>query len=106
MLHIGTIVYSRIVSIPTICTTINSDNDTGEFLKRVKNAAIYSFIDTVLVGGIVFFSSMVATGYDNLLVNVKISLISSVITAGLTFFTEMRNKIKTDDKDNTTNIKI
>ncbi len=35
---------------------------------------------------------------DNLLMNIKISLISSVVIAGLTFFTEMRHKINYRNK--------
>lgn len=103
MLHTSMILYNKIVSIPIICTVIerhnNNDNDTQEFLKRVKKAAIYSFVDTIIVGGIAFFSSIAAIGYDDLLMNVKIAFISSVVTAGLSFFTGMRNKIKVDNED-------
>jgi hypothetical protein len=116
MLHIGNIIYDRIVDVPTICTTDadnskmlscnndtecdNDTNDTQDFIKRVNKAVLISFIDAVLIGGITFFSSMAAIGYDNLLVNVKIAFISSVVTAGLSFFTEIRDKISDTNKKN------
>lgn len=100
ILHIGLILYNQIMKVPVICTMVYGDNEIQEFFKRVKKAVIYSFIDTVIVGGIAFFSSIVAIGYDDLLVNVKVAFISSVVTAGLAFFTEMRNKIEINNKVN------
>ncbi len=84
-----------ILRIPTIGIAIQSgDTETEQLLLRFKRAAMYSFVDAILVGGVTFFSSMAVSGYDNLLMSIKIALISSVVTAGLTFFTEMRYKIK------------
>lgn len=93
-------VYNRIVNnSDTIkCNNDTECDDSREFLKRVKNAAIYSLIDTIIVGGIAFFSSMVAIGYDNLLINVKIAFISSIVTAGLSFFSELKGKISDINK--------
>lgn len=84
-----------------ICTVIKCGHDKNqEFITKCKRAALRSAIDTVIVGGISFFSSLVAVGYVNLLVSIKIAFISSVVTAGLTFFTEMRNEInKIDNED-------
>lgn len=81
------------MKVSVISTIVESNGEIQEFFKRVKKAAIYSSIDTVIVGGIAFFSSIVAIGYDDLLTNVKISFISSVVTAGLAFFTEMRSSV-------------
>lgn len=105
MLHMGNIIYNRIIGISTVCATINNDNDIQKFLKRIKKAVLYTTIDTIIVGGIAFFSSMVAIGYDDLLTNAKIAFISSAVTAGLTFFTEMRSSVtiihdkERDDED-------
>lgn len=107
MLHIGMVLYNRIVSIPTIYIMTKPDSETREFFRKIKKAVIYSLIDTIIVGGIAFFSSMIAIGYDDLLVNIKIAFISSVVTAGLAFFTEMKSSVSVildkehDDKDDT-----
>lgn len=98
MLYLGDILYNRIASIPIICTMIGpnnnlGDNDIQDFFKHIKRATIHSFADTICVGGIAFFSSLAAIGYNDLIVNIKIAFISSIVTAGLSFFTEMRNKI-------------
>lgn len=110
MLHTGMMIYNKIVSIPTICIMTKPDSETQEFFRRVKKAAIYSMIDTIIVGGIAFFSSMIAIGYDDLFINTKIAFISSIVTAGLAFFTEMKSSISVildkehDDKDDTKHI--
>jgi hypothetical protein len=62
-------------------------------LKRCKKAASHSLADTITIGGITFFSSMMAIGTDNLLLNVKISFISLIIAAGLAFLTDIRSEI-------------
>lgn len=101
MLHIGMMVYSIIVNNSDTIKCNNDtecDNETKDFIKKVKKAVIYSLIDMIIVGGIAFFSSMVAIGYNDLLMNIKIAFFSSIVTAGLTFFTEMRDKIRNNDQ--------
>lgn len=65
-------------------------------LDRLKYITLKAFIDAFVVGGISFFSLMVVLGYDNILLNIKIATMSSMITSGLTFFTELR-KYKLSD---------
>lgn len=65
-------------------------------IDRLKYILLKSFIDAFVVGGISFFSLMVVLGYDNILLNIKIATMSSIITSGLTFFTELR-KYKLSD---------
>lgn len=106
MLYLGTTLYNRIMKIPIVCIVVSSDNkvlsvsnrDTQEFLVKVKNAVIHSCVDTAIVGGITFFSSMVTIGTTSLLVNIKMAFISSVVAAGLSFFVEMRKKMEDIDK--------
>lgn len=98
MLYLGDKLYNRIVSIPIICTMIGPNNNLGDnelqdFFRHIKSAAIHSFVDTIFVGGITFFSSLAAIGYNDLIVNIKIAFFSSVVTAGLSFFTEMKNRL-------------
>jgi len=62
-------------------------------LKKYKKAASHSLVDTITVGGITFFSSMIAVGTDNLLLNIKMSFISSIMAAGLSLFTNIRSEI-------------
>jgi len=65
-------------------------------IDKLKYITLKSFIDAFVVGGISFFSLMVVLGYDNMLLNVKVAVMSSMITSGLTFFTELR-KYKLSD---------
>jgi len=69
-------------------------------IDKLKYISLKAFIDAFVVGGISFFSLMVVLGYDNLLLNVKVAVVSSMITSGLTFFTELR-KYKLSDIVNT-----
>lgn len=69
-------------------------------LDKLKCITLKSFIDAFVVGGISFFSLMIVLGYDNILLNIKVAAVSSVITSGLTFFTELR-KYKLSDIVNT-----
>lgn len=46
--------------------------------------------DAVIVGGIVFFSTLASIGYTHLDENLYTSLIASTVASGLSFFTELR----------------
>jgi hypothetical protein len=59
-------------------------------IDKLKYILLRSFIDAFVVGGISFFSSMIALGYDDILLNIKLAIVSSVITSGLTLFTELK----------------
>jgi len=65
-------------------------------IDKLKYITLKAFIDAFVVGGISFFSLMIVLGYDNILLNVKVATVSSMITSGLTFFTELR-KYKLSD---------
>jgi len=65
-------------------------------IDKLKYILLRSFIDAIVVGGISFFSSMIALGYSDILLNIKISVVSSIVTSGLTLFTELK-KYKLDD---------
>ena len=65
-------------------------------IDKFKYILLRSFIDAIVVGGISFFSSMIALGYSDILLNIKISVVSSIVTSGLTLFTELK-KYKLDD---------
>ncbi len=65
-------------------------------IDKLKYILLKSFIDAIVVGGISFFSSITVLGYDNILLNLKLVTISSIVTSGLTFFTELR-KCKLSD---------
>lgn len=52
--------------------------------------------DAIIVGGIVFFSTLASIGIQNMNENLYTALLSSSIASGLSFFTEIRktkNKI-------------
>lgn len=59
----------------------------------IKNTIPVVIIDTVIVGGTTFFSTVIALGYENLLANIKVAFISSFFTAGLSFFMELKKEI-------------
>lgn len=60
--------------------------DPGE----LKQVAIRCLLDAVVVGGIVFFSSLVGIGWQNLIEVARISFLSASVTAGLNFFYSLR----------------
>jgi len=65
-------------------------------IDKLKYILLKSFIDAFVVGGIAFFSAINVLGYDNILLNIKLAITSSIITSGLTFFTELK-KYKLND---------
>lgn len=60
--------------------------------KKLKEIIIVSLLDSVIIGGIVFFSTLASMGVSDIGENIRISLISSVVSSGLSFFTEIRRK--------------
>jgi hypothetical protein len=64
-----------------------------DFGTKVRIATAISMVDASLVLGVSFFSSLIALGYDNLLLNIKISLFSAFTIASLCFFTEMKKQL-------------
>lgn len=67
-------------------------------IEQLKAIFVIAFIDAFVVGGIVFFSTMIGSvagiGYNNLVENIKLALLSSIFTAGLTFFNELKTQLK------------
>ena len=61
---------------------------------KFQIAAIRAGLDSFIVGGISFFASLIAIGYDDFSLNLKLSFISSVSMAGLCFFNELKNLMK------------
>lgn len=62
---------------------------------RLEVASVKALADAFIVGGISFFASLAALGYGDLIVNIRISLFSSITMAGLAFFNELRSKMRT-----------
>lgn len=60
---------------------------------RFEVATSRAIVDSFIVGGITFFSSMIAIGYGDIMVNIKISLSSSIMLGGLTFFNSLRTLV-------------
>jgi len=61
---------------------------------KFQIAAIRAGLDSFIVGGISFFASLIAIGYDDFALNLRLSFISSFAMAGLCFFNELKNLMK------------
>ncbi len=61
---------------------------------RFEVAASKAVVDSLIVFGISFFSSFIALGYDNPMVNIKLSLFSAFTMSGLTFFSELKAQMR------------
>ncbi len=58
----------------------------------LMSMTVRSLFDATIVGGLTFFSTALALGGIDALVDLKPAFLSSVMMAGLSFFTELRNK--------------
>jgi len=61
---------------------------------KLEIAAARAAVDSFIVGGISFFASLVALGYQTPLINIKLSLFSAFTMAGLAFFNELKVQMK------------
>ena len=77
----------NITEIFYISTVLQKPSNIGIIISR-------ALLDSFIVGGITFFSTMLGLGYVNLFENFKIALISSIMTGGLSFFTELKREAK------------
>lgn len=59
---------------------------------KIQIAGIRAITDAFIVGGISFFSSVIALGYPKVILSLDITLFSSVTMAALAFFNEMKNE--------------
>lgn len=57
---------------------------------KLKRILVKSFFDSAIVSGIVFFSTLVGIGYVDIWENIKIALVSSIVSGGLSFFSEVK----------------
>jgi hypothetical protein len=60
--------------------------DPGE----LGHVILKALLDAVVVGGIVFFSSLVGIGWQNFFEVAWVSFLSAIVTVGLNFFTSLR----------------
>lgn len=65
-----------------------------ETKRKIKVCVLKCFIDSFIVGGIVFCASVPVLGFDNVINNICIAGYSALFGGGLTFFTEIRSSIK------------
>lgn len=65
-----------------------------EILKSLRTRLEIAFaraaVDGLIVSGISFFASLIALGYGDLALNIRISFFASVTMGGLSFFSEMK----------------
>ncbi len=61
---------------------------------RLEVAAARAAVDAFIVGGISFFASLGALGFENLMLNIKLSTFSACTMCGLAFFNELKSQIK------------
>lgn len=59
-------------------------------LEELRHVVLKALLDAVVVGGIVFFSSLVGIGWQNFFEVAWVSFISAIVTVGLNFFTSLR----------------
>jgi hypothetical protein len=57
---------------------------------ELMQVAIRCLLDAVVVGGIVFFSSLVGIGWQNFFEVARVSFLSAGVTIGLNFFYSLR----------------
>ncbi len=63
--------------------------------KRILAEVIIKAVaDAIIVGGIVFFSTLASIGYQNINENIYTALLSSTVASGLSFFTELKKTEK------------
>ncbi len=61
---------------------------------RLEVAAARAAVDSFIVGGISFFASFAALGYQTPMINIKLSFFSATTMAGLAFFNELKSQMK------------
>lgn len=76
-------------------TVISSNKNEVVNTKKLKEVIIIAFFDSLIVSGIVFFSTLVSSGYNYILIDgFKISATSAFIAGGLSFFSELKKSEK------------
>lgn len=99
MLAVSNAIYCKIFKYPPQCSSSRAlDLDSlppispgGSIdLKEFEHVVIRALLDAIVVGGIVFFSSLVGTGWYNIFEVAWVSLLSATVTVGLNFFTSLR----------------
>lgn len=58
------------------------------------NELLLCLLDAIVIGGIVFFSSLVVTDLSGIFDALKISFASATVTTGLNFFIELRRSLR------------
>ncbi len=61
---------------------------------RLEVAAARAAVDAFIVGGISFFASFGALGFDNPILNIKLCLFSACTMCGLAFFNELKVQMR------------
>lgn len=80
-----------ITGINISCTVADDRIIKTNMLAEIMLKAI---ADAIVVGGIVFFSTLASIGYQNLNENLYTALLSSTMASGLSFFTDLRKNKK------------
>ncbi len=98
MLNLANKLSKDVIKGLNICTVItkrtSEKNEIKKTVTNLKIAMVRAGADAFVVGGIAFFGSLIALGFSDVLDSVKISFVSSLTTAGLAFFNEMREQLK------------
>jgi len=98
MLNLAHTLSKDVIKVLHICTVVTKrTQEKHEIKKTVTNfkiAVVRAGADAFVVGGIAFFGSLIALGFSDMLDSLKISFISSITTAGLAFFNEVREQLK------------
>ncbi len=101
MLALSDVIYCRMFGGDRQYPKVPSPKDLDDYVRPIpsrdpvdladlRQAVIRCLLDAVVVGGIVFFSSLVGIGWGNFLDVAWISLLSAMVTVGLNFFTSLR----------------
>jgi len=102
MLKLSDSFSSTIIQYLVIARASKSNEKTRtlhDFGTKVRIAVAVALVDSFIVGGIAFFSSMMALGYVDILMNIKISFFSSAVMGGMTFFNELKKQVSTARKE-------
>lgn len=98
MLNLARTLSIDVIKVLHICTVVtkrtHNENEIRKTVTNVKIAMVKAGADAFVVGGIAFFGSLIALGFNDMFDSLKISFISSITTAGLAFFNEVREQLK------------
>jgi Na+-driven multidrug efflux pump len=85
--------------IARVSQTTEKTKTIHDLSTKIRLAVAIALVDSFIVGGISFFSSMLALGYGDIILNIQIALFSSLTMGGLTFFGELKKQISTARRD-------